>query len=101
MKADKTPTITQAQIDDLLSNADIEVSTIFEKVTLVAVRLPNGFVLTESAGAVSKENYSEDVGRDICLRKIASELWKLEGYALQKQVASAPSANSAVNPTEA
>lgn len=101
MNADNKPAITPDQIAHLLEHAEIVTQTIFEKVTLVAVRLPNGFVLTESSGAVSKENYSESVGREICLRKIDSELWKLEGYALQKQLASAPSANSAVYPAEA
>lgn len=80
------PRITQDQIDALLTASDIHVSTIFDKVTLVAVRLPNGFVLTESAGAVSKANYSEDQGKQICLRKIESQLWKLEGYRLQSAV---------------
>lgn len=86
MKTPTAPSITQDQIDALLARADIHVFTIFDKVTMVAVRLENGFVLTESAGAVSKENYSEETGRQICLSKIEQQLWQLEGYRLQSQI---------------
>lgn len=74
-------------IEALITGSEIHTQTIFEKVTLVAVRLPSGFVLTESSGAVDKANYSEEQGRRICMEKIRSRLWNLEGYVLQKEVA--------------
>ena len=49
---------------------------------VVAARLRNGFVLVESAGAVDKANYREDVGREICLERIKNKIWELEGYQL-------------------
>ena len=81
------PTVTPSQIAEILSNSTVEVQTIFGKVTLVSVRLPNGFVLTASSGAVSIENYDEKIGAEICMKQIEDQLWKLEGYALQKRVA--------------
>ena len=86
----KAPSITLLQITELLDASEIHVQTIFGKVTLVAVRLPSGFVLTASSGAVSKENYDEEVGKGICMNQIEDQLWKLEGYALQKQLADVP-----------
>lgn len=73
-------TVTQAHVDAQI--VDISVSTIFDKVTVVAVRLKNGFVLVESAGAVDKANYSEAIGREICLARIKNKIWELEGYVL-------------------
>lgn len=80
--------ITQAQVDAQI--VDIQVSTVFEKVTVVSVRLANGFVLVESAGAVDKANYSESVGREICLARIKAKIWELEGYRLSSALVQRP-----------
>lgn len=79
-------TITQDQIDALLSASEIEVATRFSKVTVVSVKLPHGFVITEACGAVDPANYDEKIGRDICLGRIKNKLWELEGYVLSKQL---------------
>lgn len=81
------PTVTKEQIDAILAASEIQSSTIFDKVTVVSVKLPNGFVLVESSGAVCKENYDAEMGRDICMRKITDQIWKLEGYCLQNSLA--------------
>lgn len=83
-------TVTQAHVEAQI--ADIQVSTIFDKVTVVAVRLVNGFVLVESAGAVDKANYSEATGREICLARIKNKIWELEGYQLSTRLAAPTSA---------
>lgn len=75
-------TITRAQIDALLSGSEIDVTTKFDKVTVVTVKLPNGFVLVEASGAVDKANYSEEMGKKVCLDRIAQKLWSFEGYRL-------------------
>ncbi|MDF2857681.1 MAG: BMBtpLA 7 [Neobacillus sp.] len=75
--------VTQEQIDKLINDADIETYTLYEKCTVVTVRLKNGFVLTESSACVSKENYNLEMGKEICIGKIKDKLWELEGYYLQ------------------
>ncbi len=77
--------VTQAHVTDQI--VDVSTQTIFEKVTVVSVRLKNGFVLVESAGAVDKANYSEEIGRGICLDHIKNKIWELEGYHLSSQLA--------------
>ena len=79
--------VTQEQINNLIANSDIEVLTIFDKVTVVSCKLPNGFVITESSGCVDPANYDESLGRELCLQRIEDRLWELEGYALQKSIA--------------
>ena len=74
--------ITRSKIDGLLAASEIDVCTKFDKVTVVTVKLPNGFVLVEASGAVDKANYSEEMGRKVCLERIAIKLWQFEGYVL-------------------
>lgn len=79
----KAPTVTQKQIDEIMDDADITVNTTYDKCTVVSVKLPNGFVITESSACVSPENYDKDMGVDICMNKIINKVWELEGYRLQ------------------
>lgn len=79
-------TVTKRQIDELLEKSEIKVETVYDKVTIVNCKLPNGFVITESSGAVCKENYDEKIGTEICMAKIENKLWELEGYVLAKQL---------------
>ena len=78
--------VTQEQIDILLNNSDIEVKTVFGKCTTVAVKLKNGFILTESSACVDPANYDAELGKKLCLQHIENRLWELEGYALQKRM---------------
>ena len=78
--------VTQAQIDRLLNTAEITVETKHDKMTIVTVKLENGFLMTESSACVDPENYNEKYGKDICLEHIKNRLWELEGYCLQKKV---------------
>lgn len=71
-----------------MAASQVDVCTKFDKVTVVTVRLPNGFVLVESSGAVDKANYSEAQGAKICLERIATKLWQFEGYQLSSLRAS-------------
>ncbi len=77
--------VTQAEIDTLLSGADVQVRTEFGKCTVVTVRLRNGFILTESSACVDPANYDAELGKRLCLQRIKNRLWELEGYALQKR----------------
>ena len=79
-------TITQAQIDKMIQESQIQVKTVFGKCTIVAVQLKNGFVLVESSSCVDPMNYSEAMGMAICIERIKNKLWELEGYKLQNEI---------------
>lgn len=79
--------VTKEQINALLESAEISVETKFDKVTVVVCKLKNGFVITEAAGAVDPANYSEEIGKEVCMNRIKNKLWELEGYCLQKRIA--------------
>jgi hypothetical protein len=78
------PTITQEYIDEIMENSEFVVNTVFDKCTVVACRLPNGFVIVESSACVSPENYDKDKGVEVCIEKIENKIWELEGYRLQQ-----------------
>lgn len=78
--------VTAEEIDALINEAEINVTTVFDKCTVVSVKLKNGFVLTESSACVDKANYNLEIGTKACLERIRNKLWELEGYFLQKGV---------------
>ena len=73
-------------IDDLIARSEITVKTLFNKTTVVAMKLPNGFVLVESSSCVDPHNYDEAIGVQICKQKLENTLWELEGYRLQERL---------------
>ena len=79
--------VTVEQIDALLEASEITVDTVYDKVTVVCCKLPNGFVITEASGAVDPANYDVNIGKDVCMKRIKNKLWELEGYALAKKLA--------------
>lgn len=73
----------KANMQDIICSTAIE----FDKpVTYVTVRMKNGFTLRESTTCVDPTNYSEEIGKQICLEKIEDKVWFLLGYALQDRV---------------
>ena len=76
-------TVTQERIDYLIDSAIIEVKTVFDKCTVVALKTVDGFVIVESSACVDAVNYNEEIGKQICMERIKNKLWELEGYKLQ------------------
>ena len=77
--------LKEERIKELLDKSLINVTTVFDKTTVVTVKLPNGFTITESCGCINPDNYSEEIGAEICMAKIEDKLWMLEGYKLTEQ----------------
>ena len=79
--------VTQEQIDGILKD-DAEYiiqHRVFDKLTLVICKLPNGYVLVGSSGCIDPENYDAELGESICRKQIEDQLWKLEGYYLTER----------------
>lgn len=82
-------TVTQQQIDEIIANGKVEIMKLGEKTTLVKFTSKEGFEIIETSSCVSPKNYSEEIGKDICLERIKNKLWAFEGYCLQKELYSA------------
>lgn len=83
LRTDK-PSIGQQMVDDFIVST--EVQTMGEKCTVVRAVLRNGFEIVESSACVSKENYDETLGAEICMKKIKDKVWFLLGFLLQTAV---------------
>ena len=78
------PSIGQEMVDDFIAHT--EVQTLGDKTTVVRAVQRNGFELVESSSCVSKENYSEELGAQICMKKLKDKVWFLLGFLLQTAV---------------
>lgn len=73
--------IGQKMVDDFIS--DIHIQTLGDRTTVVRCILRNGFEVVESSSCVDSKNYSEELGAQICMRKIEDKIWELLGFLLQ------------------
>ena len=78
------PSISAEMVEDFIRAVDV--TTIGDKTTVVRAVLRNGFELVESSSCVSAENYDQELGASICLKKIRDKVWFLLGFLLQTAV---------------
>lgn len=78
------PSVSQEMVDDFI--LETWTKTMGDKCTVVRAMLRNGFEIVESSACVSAENYDENLGREICLKKIKDKVWMLLGFLLQTAV---------------
>lgn len=71
-------------VDDFVGS--YETTTLGDSTTVVRCSLRNGFTIVESSSCVDPKNYSEKMGRDICISKIRDKIWELLGFLLQTAV---------------
>jgi hypothetical protein len=80
-------TVTQEQVDSSIVEKEIKtIELVGKNHCLVAVKLKNGFTIIETSTCVDPENYSEDIGAEICMKKIIDKIWMLEGYKLSSDL---------------
>lgn len=80
------PSISQEMVNDFI--VGYEVFTKQEKITIVIATLRNGFTIVESSACVSRDNYSEEIGGEICKKRIVGKVWNHLGFLLQTAVGS-------------
>lgn len=77
-------------IEDVKENMkDVFCTTLmpFDKpVTFVEVRMKNGFTVRETTTCVDPKNYNEEIGKEICLKRIEDKIWMLLGFMLQEDI---------------
>ena len=56
------------------------------KVMVCELMLENGFSVRGEAAVVSKENFNEEIGREISKENAINSIWQLEGYLLQEEL---------------
>lgn len=80
-------TVTIEQVRENMQDVIVRTLDDFGKpCTYVTVRMKNGFTLRESTTCVDPANYNEDIGKEICLKRIENQIWFLLGYQLQEDL---------------
>lgn len=79
--------VTSDMVAEVMDESEIIVDTLFDKCTMVACKLPNGFVIVETSVCVDPDEYDEEIGVEACMEKIFDKVWELEGYKLQDELA--------------
>lgn len=72
-------------VEDILSHSNVIVHNVFDKCTVVACKLPSGFVIVESSACVNPDDYDEETGVDICLNRILDRIYEMEAYRIQNE----------------
>ncbi|OJH46163.1 Gp49 family protein [Paracoccus sp. SM22M-07] len=80
--------ITPADIDAAIHTEDYHVFP-GTTLTVCALTLRNGFVVTGESAAASPENFDESIGRTIARDNARNKIWALEGYLLREQLSNA------------
>lgn len=81
----KAPRITLEHIEKTIVS---EQYYVFPNTTLTvcALTLKNGFIVTGESASASAENFDKEIGRRIARDNAKNKIWSLEGYLLREQL---------------
>ncbi len=82
------PRLTPALIDAAIAGEDYHVFP-GTTLTVCALILRNGFVVTGESAAASPENFDQEIGRKIARDNARQKIWALEGYLLRERLSAA------------
>jgi Phage protein (N4 Gp49/phage Sf6 gene 66) family len=55
--------------------------------TVCALKLRNGYIVTGESAAASPQNFDQTIGRKIARENARNKIWALEGYLLREKLA--------------
>ena len=79
------PRLTPESIDAVIVGEDYHVFT-GTTLTVCALKLKNGFVVTGESAAASPENFDAEIGKKIARQNAREKIWMLEGYLLKQKL---------------
>ena len=80
------PRLTPALIDAAIVSEQYHVFP-GTTMTLCALTLRNGYIVTGESAAASPDNFDEAIGRKIARENARNKIWALEGYLLREKLA--------------
>jgi len=86
------PRLTPSLIDEAISSEQYHVFT-GTTLTVCALTLRNGYIVTGESAAASPENFDKEIGRKIARENARNKIWGLEGYLLRERLANTTHAN--------
>lgn len=82
------PRLNPAHIDATIAKEDYYVFP-GTTLTVCAMTLQNGFIVTGESAAASPENFDQEIGRKIARDNARNKIWAFEGYLLRQKLAEA------------
>ncbi len=79
------PRLTPDHLDSVIVGEDYHVFT-GTTLTVCALKLRNGFVVTGESAAASPENFDAEIGKKIARQNAREKIWMLEGYLLKQRI---------------
>jgi len=77
--------VTKERVDHLMGTAEKQVIVFHAKHMTLVAKLENGFVIETSSGCIDPKSFDEELGEEVCTKKLKDKIWELESYAMQKQ----------------
>lgn len=77
------PRLTPALIDEAIQSEQYHVFP-GTTLTVCALTLRNGYIVTGESAAASPENFDREIGRKIARENARNKIWALEGYLLRE-----------------
>lgn len=79
------PRLSPALIDAAIASEQYHV---FDgtALTVCALTLRNGYIVTGESAAASPENFDKEIGRKISRENARNKIWGLEGYLLRERL---------------
>lgn len=82
------PRLNPAMIDEAIVSEQYHVFP-NTTMTVCALTLRNGYIVTGESAAASPENFDTAIGRKIARDNARNKIWALEGYLLREKLAAA------------
>lgn len=79
------PRLTPDMIDECIHSEQYHVFP-GSTMTVCAMTLRNGYIVTGESSAASPENFDEAIGRKIARENARNKIWALEGYVLREKL---------------
>lgn len=80
------PRLNPQMIDEAISAEQYHVFP-GTTMTVCALQLRNGYIVTGESAAASPENFDKEIGRKIARDNARNKIWALEGYLLREKLA--------------
>lgn len=80
------PRLNPQMIDETITSEQYHVFP-GTTMTVCALTLRNGFIVTGESAAASPQNFDADIGRKIARENARNKIWALEGYLLRSKLA--------------
>jgi len=81
--------VTQEEISALMNAAETQEHTFWGKEIIVSYKFPCGFTIAGRSACVDPANFNLEIGRQLARKDAESQLWRLEGYRKQLEMADA------------